>query len=128
MFGQPRLEVLVEQVPRQLCLGRAVAAEHPPRPVESESLEGLDADAPVDVDADRAGYVEQFLLCDETGSASGESFSGPLVDGHGVSWLSLRESNNTNNLVSAVTAKVLLRLERFAEAVEVANRIMDDAS
>lgn len=41
--------------------------------------------------------------------------------------LSLREWNHSNNAANAILAKVLLRLERYAEAIDVADRIMDDA-
>jgi tetratricopeptide (TPR) repeat protein len=42
--------------------------------------------------------------------------------------LALREWNNAINLATALSAKVLLRLERYSEAVDVANQIMDNAS
>ena len=42
--------------------------------------------------------------------------------------LSLREWNTSNNLATAIAAKALLRLERYPEAVEVADRIMDEAA
>lgn len=49
------------------------------------------------------------------------------LDDH-ESELSLREWNGANNSTTAISAKALLRLGRYADAVEVANRIMDDAS
>ena len=48
------------------------------------------------------------------------------IDDH-ESDLSLRQWSTLNNLSTAISAKVLLRLGRYSEAVEVANRIMDDA-
>lgn len=41
---------------------------------------------------------------------------------------SLREWNTSQNAMTAIAAKALLGLERYAEAKDVANRIMDDAA
>ncbi|WP_187266837.1 helix-turn-helix domain-containing protein [Microbacterium hatanonis] len=48
------------------------------------------------------------------------------IDDH-ESDLSLRQWSTLNNLSTAISAKVLIRLGRYSEAVEVANRMMDDA-
>lgn len=73
-------------------------------------------------------WIATALMHDDPEGALREALEMRRVLDEHESDLPLREWNTSNGATTAITAKALLRLERYSEAVDVANRIMDDAS
>ncbi|MDQ0727864.1 helix-turn-helix domain-containing protein [Microbacterium sp. W4I20] len=73
-------------------------------------------------------WIAMTLMEDDPESALAQAVEMRRTLDEHESDLPLREWNTANGVTTAIAAKALLALGRYAEAVDVADRIMDDAS
>ncbi|MBZ4486959.1 helix-turn-helix domain-containing protein [Microbacterium sp. cx-55] len=73
-------------------------------------------------------WIAIAMMPDDPEGALGEALEmRRVLDEHEADF-SIREWYSSNSVTTAIAVKALLRLERYSDAKDVANRIMDDAS
>lgn len=83
---------------------------------------------PADAEVHSRYWVAMALMADDPGAALREVAAMRAVLDEHEDELSLRDGMMARNAMTAAAAKALLRLERYAEAVEIADRMLDDAA
>ncbi|MFG6502542.1 helix-turn-helix domain-containing protein [Microbacterium sp. P05] len=119
----PATWALISVAWSEMLLGRIDAALRAARQALDEARRGSFAEAEVQ---SRYWIATALMRDDPEGALHEAGEMRKTLDEHETE-LSLREWNTANNLTTAIAAKALLRLERYADAVSVANRIVDDA-
>lgn len=93
-----------------------------------EGLEEALSQGAVEAQVQCRYWIAMALMQDDPEGALEEAVEARKTLDATENTLPVREWNTANNVATALAAKVLLRLERYPEAVDVANRIIDDAS